>query len=47
MVDASPTGLELDVPAPVKFEEVELAYDMNRHALSLEAKQLGKRLPDC
>lgn len=83
MVDAGPTGLELDVPTPAKFEEVEkaydagdfdrvaeletqvwfdgqgrtpaqvnpamrqLAYDMNRQALSLEAKQLGKRLPDC
>jgi pimeloyl-ACP methyl ester carboxylesterase len=83
MVDAGPTGLELDVPTPAKFEEVEqaynagdfdrvaeletqvwfdgqgrtpaqvnpamrqLAYDMNRRALSLEAKQLGKRLPDC
>jgi pimeloyl-ACP methyl ester carboxylesterase len=24
----------------------QLAYDMNRHALALDAKRLGKRLPD-
>jgi pimeloyl-ACP methyl ester carboxylesterase len=82
MVDAGPTGLELDVPTPAKFAEAEkayragdldllaeietqiwfdgigrtpadvnptmrrLAYEMNRHALALEAKQLGTRLPD-
>jgi len=82
MVDAGPSGLELDVPTPAKFEEAEkaynagdldrlaeletqiwfdgmgrtpaqvnqpmrrLAYEMNRNALSLEAKRLGKRLPD-
>lgn len=82
MVDAGPTGLELNVPTPAKFEEVEeaynagdldlvaeietqiwfdgigrtpaqvnqamrqLAYEMNRKALSHEAKRLGKRLPD-
>lgn len=27
MVDAGPTGLELDVPAPAKFEEAEKAYN--------------------
>ena len=82
MVDAGPSGLTLDVPAPAKFVEAEkaynageldlaaeietqiwfdgmgrtpaqvnqpmrhLAYDMNRHALSHDAKRLGKRLPD-
>jgi 2-hydroxy-6-oxonona-2,4-dienedioate hydrolase len=82
MVDSNPRGLELDVPEPAEFEEVEkaynagdldlmaeietqiwfdgvgrtpaqvnpamrqLAYEMNRHALSLDAKGLGKRLPD-
>lgn len=82
MVDSGPTGLQLDVPTPAKFEEAEkayeagdldlvaeietqiwfdglgrtpaqvnqtmrqLAYEMNRTALSHEAKQLGKRLPD-
>ena len=82
MVDAGPTGLELDVPTPAKFEEAEqaynaseldrvaeietqiwfdgtgrtpaqvdqvmrhLVYDMDRTALSHEAKGLGKRLPD-
>jgi pimeloyl-ACP methyl ester carboxylesterase len=82
MVDAGPTGLELAVPEPAKFQEVEaaydagdfdrvaeletqiwfdgvgrtpaqvnpmmrqLVYDMNRHALTLEARHLGKRLPD-
>jgi pimeloyl-ACP methyl ester carboxylesterase len=82
MVDAGPTGLELDVPEPAKFKEAEraynagdldqvaeietqiwfdglgrtpaqvnqamrrLAYEMNRNALSHDAKRLGKRLPD-
>jgi 2-hydroxy-6-oxonona-2,4-dienedioate hydrolase len=82
MVDSGPGGLELDVPAPAKFEAAEkaydagdldllaeletqiwfdglgrsaaqvdqamrkLAYEMDRNALSLEAKHLGKRLPD-
>jgi pimeloyl-ACP methyl ester carboxylesterase len=82
MVDSGPTGLELDVPAPAKFEQAEkafeagdldrvaeietqiwfdgmdrtptqvnqamrqLAYEMNRNALSLEARGLGKRQPD-
>lgn len=82
MVDAGPTGLELDVPGPAGFEEAEqaynagdldlvaeietqiwfdgmgrtpmqvnqamrqLAYEMNRNALSHEAKRLGKRLPN-
>jgi 3-oxoadipate enol-lactonase len=82
MVDAGPTGLELDVPTPTKFEEAErayntgdldrvaeietqiwfdgtgrtptqvnqamrqLVYDMDRKALSHEAKGLGKRAPD-
>lgn len=82
MVDSGPTGLELDVPAPAKFEQAEkafeagdldlvaeietqiwfdgmdrtptqvkqamrqLAYEMNRNALSLEARGLGSRLPD-
>lgn len=82
MVDSGPSGLELDVPTPAKFEEAEkayeagdfdlladletqiwfdgarrtpiqvnqemrkLAYEMNRLALSHEAKQLGKRLPN-
>lgn len=82
MVDAGPSGLELDVPTPAKFEEAEkaynagdldlvaevetqiwfdgmgrtpeqvnqemrqLAYEMNRRALTLDAKQLGKRIPD-
>jgi pimeloyl-ACP methyl ester carboxylesterase len=82
MVDSGPPGLELDVPAPAKFDEAEqayeagdldrvaeietqiwfdgiertpeqvnpamrqLAYEMNRNALSLEARGLGKRLPD-
>jgi pimeloyl-ACP methyl ester carboxylesterase len=82
MVDSCPSGLDLDVPAPVKFEEAEkayqagnldllaeietqiwfdgmdrtpaqvnqpmrkLAYDMDRRALSLQARGLGKRLPN-
>ncbi|MEJ2709878.1 MAG: alpha/beta hydrolase [Anaerolineales bacterium] len=82
MVDSGPPGLELDVPAPAKFEAAEkayeagdldrvaeietqiwfdgmdrtptqvnqsmrrLAYEMNRNALALEARGLGKRLPD-
>jgi pimeloyl-ACP methyl ester carboxylesterase len=82
MVDSGPSGLQLDVPSPAKFEEAEkaydagdldlvaeietqiwfdgmgrtpaqvnqamrqLAYEMNRTALSHEAKQLGKRLAD-
>ena len=82
MVDAGPSGLELDVPTPAIFEEAEkaynagdldrvaeietqiwfdgmgrtpaqvnqvmrqLAYEMNRTALSHDAKRLGKRLPD-
>jgi pimeloyl-ACP methyl ester carboxylesterase len=82
MVDAGPSGLELDVETPAKFAEAELAYQagdldrvaeletqiwfdgmnrtpsqvnqamralaytMNRHALSLDAQGLGKRLPD-
>ena len=82
MVGSGPSGLELDVPTPEKFSEVEkaydagdfdlvaeletqvwfdgtgrtpeqvnpamrkLAYEMNRIALTLEAKGLGKRLPN-
>ena len=82
MVDAGPTGLELDTPTPAGFAEAEraynagdldlvaeietqiwfdgmgrtpaqvnqgmrkLVYEMNRNALSHEAKRLGKRLPD-
>lgn len=82
MVDAGPSGLELDVETPAKFAEAEqaytageldrvaeletqiwfdgmnrmpsqvnqamraLVYEMNRHALSLDALGLGKRLPD-
>jgi len=82
IVDAGPSGLELDVETPAKFAEAELAfkagdldrvaeletqiwfdgmnrtpsqvnqamralaYAMNRHALSLDAQGLGKRLPD-
>ncbi len=82
MVGSGPSGLELDVPTPEKFSEVEkaydagdfdlvaeletqvwfdgagrtpeqvnpamrkLAYEMNRIALSHEAKELGKRLPN-
>jgi pimeloyl-ACP methyl ester carboxylesterase len=82
MVDAGPSGLELDVETPATFAEAEqaynagdldrvaeletqiwfdgmnrtpsqvnqamraLAYTMNRHALSLDAQGLGKRLPD-
>jgi pimeloyl-ACP methyl ester carboxylesterase len=82
MVDAGPTGLELDTPTPAGFAEAEkaynagnldlvaeietqiwfdgmgrtpaqvnqamrkLVYEMNRLALSHEAKRLGKRLPD-
>jgi pimeloyl-ACP methyl ester carboxylesterase len=82
MVGSGPSGLELDVPTPAKFAEVEkafeagdldltaeletqiwfdgagrapeqvnqtmrkLAYEMNRIALSYEARQLGKRLPN-
>jgi pimeloyl-ACP methyl ester carboxylesterase len=82
MVDAGPTGLELDTPTPAGFAEAEkaynagdldlvaeietqiwfdgmgrtpakvnqamrkLVYEMNRKALSHEAKRLGKRLPD-
>ena len=82
MVGSGPSGLELDVPRPAKFEEAEkaynagdldlvaeietqiwfdgigraptqvksamrqLAYDMNRKALSHDAKQLGKALPN-
>jgi pimeloyl-ACP methyl ester carboxylesterase len=82
MVDAGPTGLQLDVPAPARFEAAEkaytagdldlvaeietqiwfdgtgrtpaqvnpamrqLAYEMNRNALTHDAKRLGKRLPD-
>jgi len=82
MVDAGPTGLELDTPTPAGFGEAEkaynagdldrvaetetqlwfdgmgrtpallnqamrkLVYEMNRIALSHEAKRLGKRLPD-
>ncbi|MGE5248992.1 MAG: alpha/beta fold hydrolase [Bacteroidota bacterium] len=82
LVDAGPSGLELDLPRPPQAAEAEeaynagnldrvaeletqiwfdgmsrtpvqvnqemrqLAYDMNRHALALEAKGLGKRLPD-
>ena len=79
MVDAAPTGLEIDVPIPAKFKLVEeaystgdldlvaeietqiwfdgdrtpddvdqdmreLAYKMNRIALTHQSKQLGKRL---
>ena len=82
MVDSGPSGLELDIPSPTKFEEAEkaydtgdldlvaeietqiwfdgmgrtptqvnqemrkLAYEMNHIALSHEATQLGKRLPN-
>jgi pimeloyl-ACP methyl ester carboxylesterase len=82
MVDSGPPGLDLDVPEPEEFKEVEkafdagdldrvaeletqiwfdgvgrtpdqvdqpmrrLLYEMNRNALSHEAKKLGKRLPD-
>ena len=82
MVGSGPSGLELDVPTPEKFSEVEkaydagdfdlvaeletqvwfdgtgrtpeqvnpamrkLAYEMNRIALTHEAKGLGKRLPN-
>lgn len=82
MVASAPGGLELDVPVPAKFAEVEkayeagdldltseletqiwfdgagrtpeqvdqemrkLLYEMNRTALSHEAKGLGKRLPN-
>ena len=82
MVGSGPSGLDLNVPMPAKFEEVEkaynagdldlaaeletqiwfdgigrtpaqvdqamrqLAYEMNRNALALDAKHLGKRLPD-
>lgn len=82
MVGSGPSGLELDVPAPAKFAEVEkafeagdldrvaeletqiwfdgdgrapeyvnqimrkLAYEMDRQALTHEAKQLGKRQPN-
>lgn len=82
MVGSAPSGLELDVPAPTKFAEVEkafeagdldrvaeletqiwfdgtgrtpeqvdqtmrkLCYEMNRIALSHEARELGKRLPN-
>jgi pimeloyl-ACP methyl ester carboxylesterase len=82
MVGSAPTGLELDAPEPVKFEEAEkaynagdldlvaeletqiwfdgmgrtpaqvnqamrqLAYEMNRNVLSLDARRLGKRSPD-
>lgn len=82
MVDAGPSGLELDVETPAKFAEAEqayktgeldlaaeletqiwfdgmhrmpsevnqamraLAYEMNRHALALDAQGLGKRLPN-
>ena len=33
-------------PAQVNPAMRQLAYDMNRHALTLEARHLGKRLPD-
>jgi pimeloyl-ACP methyl ester carboxylesterase len=82
MVDAGPTGLELDVATPAAFAEAEkafnagdldlvaeietqiwfdgtgrtpaqvnqamrkLVYEMNRKALSHEAKRVGKRMPD-
>jgi len=82
MVDAGPTGLELDTPTPAGFAEAEkafnagdldlvaeietqiwfdgmgrtpaqvnqsmrkLVYEMNRIALTHEAKRRGKRLPD-
>ena len=82
LVGAGPSGLELDVPRPPKFDEVEkafeagdldrvaeletqiwfdgtdrtpeqvnqamrkLLFDMNRIALSHEARELGKRLPN-
>lgn len=82
MVDSAPSGLDLDVQTPAKFEEAEkaflagdldllaeletqiwfdgmdrtpaqvdqpmrkLVYDMDRLALSLQARGLGKRLPN-
>jgi len=82
MVDSCPSGLDLDLPTPAKFDEAEkaylagdmdllaelethiwfdgtdrspaqvnqsmrkLAYDMDRRALSLQAREQGKRLPN-
>ncbi len=36
MVDAGPSGLELDVPTPAKFEEAEKAYDQGNFDLVAE-----------
>jgi 3-oxoadipate enol-lactonase len=36
MVDAGPSGLELDVPSPVKFAEVEKAFDLGNYDLVAE-----------
>jgi len=36
MVDAGPSGLELDVPSPAKFAEVEKAFDQGNYDLVAE-----------